>query len=549
MIRDARAQRFTIDIPDHAGRRQEGPWRAAWCGCAFLPGHEEGAESIGALIGRLATEAPPSAVTRLRGVFGLWLENTESGECWVSTDGGGLFKIFYTDRACSDNLLSIVDTTADVRLRDAEVLEFLQCGVIVDNKTFVDGVSKLQGNEILYIRKERGKLHVVQKDFSGSDGESGAIAELVEDFGRSCARRRASLDLTGGLDSRVLLCLLERSGFACETGCIGGEGSPDVRIAGRIADMVGRKFYAFRHVVADVDAGLRRAFLAGGGFANPVHLLSNFLHMQQRQQRGVELVVHGGGGELYRDHAFVHEFPRYRSRRANLERLYRLRLAPVPLSADLLGEDLRAELRRLPRRVVDKLRRFERATAAETCSAIYYYGRYSDFFGGFYSAYIRSGVNVFAPFLDRAIAEDAIRLPPWQRWYALWHRRMLTRHCPELARVATMDGMTASAEWRDLLRDGMKYGEIQLRRAARKVSERILKKSLFYRVGVLTAEPPEYRPAVRRSETFLSAFETLRDRGIFAKSASPEEVASAHLGRVIALGLLLERARGGGSPP
>ena len=41
------------------------------------------------------------------------------------------------------------------------------------------------------------------------------------------------------------------------------------------------------------------------------------------------MISHGGGGELYRDHSFVQDFPLYGSRRVNLERYHDLRVAPV----------------------------------------------------------------------------------------------------------------------------------------------------------------------------------------------------------------------------
>ena len=58
-----------------------------------------------------------------------------------------------------------------------------------------------------------------------------------------------------------------------------------------------------------------------------------------RRSRGVQVALSGARGELYKDFWWLHDFPRYRSHRSNLERLFNLRFRPLALLAGMLARE------------------------------------------------------------------------------------------------------------------------------------------------------------------------------------------------------------------
>ncbi len=520
----------------------------AWQGYVWYPGHREGEESIAALARELHRRSLAELAPKLKGIYGLFVYDAESRSWQITGDTSGLFRIYYSDHAVSTRFLDLSDHL-DASLEDLvtrHLVEYLAHGAVLGAETFLRQVRVLRDDEILSFNIEENTPTRVIPKASTSPGEN--PDELLEVYVRGVADslrgRRLSVDLTGGLDSRVLVCLCSRQGLPFETAISGREDNPDVTIARRIAEIIGREFHCTPHRIDRLDEELPLVFDAGDAHTDTVHFHRDLQNAQARLARGVALMMHGGGGEIYRDHSFVHEFPRYGSRHSNLERLYRLRVCPLPMSSGMLTNSARRLLAGIEGETIQKFEKYVAPTNNQTCERIYLHLRMPEFMGVFYSNYIHLGLDVLAPFFDREIVEGIMRTSPWSRFFALWHRRFLTQRCPTLSRLPTMDGVTASALWSDILRDSGKYAAIQLRRAGRKVTQRWFRRSMFYNVGATAAHHPDYIPTLLRTETLKRAIAALKEVDILAADFEPAANDSFHLGRILTAGLLLDRLRG-----
>ena len=185
------------------------------------------------------------------------------------------------------------------------------------------------------------------------------------------------------------------------------------------------------------------------------------------------------------------------------------------------------------------MKRLVRPTNNETYNCLWYFMRSGDHVGQFYSNYINSGLNVAAPYLDFRIAHVGMRLPPWRTIFTRWHRSVITQSCPEIASIPTSDGYTASSQLRYLPRNFAGYAFTQLRRAAKKTSQKLLGRAMFHKAGAFAADAPGFVARLRASKLFARAMHRLQVAGILSPELEPAAVRDIHVGRIFTMGLLL----------
>jgi hypothetical protein len=135
-------------------------------------------------------------------------------------------------------------------------------------------------------------------------------------------------------------------------------------------------------------------------------------------------------------------------------------------------------------------------------------------------------------------------MPPWQQFFHRWHRQVLTRHRPEVAALPTADGFSASARPTRMLRDLASYGTLQVRRVARKASQRLLGKGRFYTAGAFMADAPGFIDALRATSHFRAAVERLKEVDVLAPGLALDRIGDIHVGRILTAGMFVDHVRG-----
>ena len=186
-----------------------------------------------------------------------------------------------------------------------------------------------------------------------------------------------------------------------------------------------------------------------------------------------------------------------------------------------------------------------RPTNNESYDEVAYKLRAPEFYGQYFSNYINLGLDVVAPFLDHACARAAMRLSPWQRFFSAYHRRLITKHCPRLAALPTTEGYNASAAAKDLPGNLAGFAGMQLRRVAKKASQRLLGKVMFLQMGAATVDVEGFVGILRRTSAFATAMARLKETGILAPGLSAADVADIHVGRILTTGMLLDNLERG----
>lgn len=514
-----------------------------WRGALYLPGEASGAATIARLLAAGDAAALERLIDELQGVYCLFVLIREQNVWRIFNDRTALARIYYSDNRVATRFLDLVRAegkgTSDADSQ--RVLEFIMQSGNFGPETPVTGLRRLRRLQSLRVDYSRQPaVTVVERpDPPDRPFDPDDVLGYFDELKQAIDGRHVSLDLTGGFDSRVIACLLSQRQLQFDCGLTGIPGSSEQAAATRVAAALGRQLTYHVHDIETLEDDLPRLFHDGDGLTEFPRLHRDWQFCLKRLGRGVEVMVHGGGGEFFRDNFYIQDFPRYGVPNANIDRFYRLRIIPITIPDEQLtpaGLDLRQTILKETRARLETCRA---ATNNETYERIYRDFRAPELFGTSFSNYLHLGMQVAAPFLEHRMIRVGMRIPPWERFFTRWHRRVITAHCPALAALPTNEGYTASSQPSRLVAELGTYARVQAGRIGRKLTERYLGKSLFHKVGELEADPPGYRDRLRHSTMFAQAVDRLKQQGILQPDLSVESPRNIHVGRMITMGTLL----------
>jgi hypothetical protein len=480
---------------------------------------------VAKLAAMLRTEDLAAVMHRLAGVFGLFVHDgtagpVPAGGAWqVAVDNAGLYKVYHDAEGVGTSFLELARARRVGRGRiDPEaVVEYLAHGSVFGSRTLVTGVGELLWDEVLELPADGSAPRRRAKSLpTAAPGDTRLVLERFARLARSLQGRSFSADATGGFDTRLIVCVLDRNGVPFELATSGQPDTAETEIAREMARLLRRPFHLQGHDLDDFDTQVEATFRAGDGLTDVRRFHRDRQNAQARLARGIEVFAHGGGGELFRDHYFIQDFPFYGSSRINFPRYYDLRMTPVPLPPECLSPAGRESLGRLRAATIARFEELRAPTNNESYDRTYYYLRSPEFYGHYFSNYINMGLDVVAPLLDYETALSAMAHPPWGRFFFLWHRRVITEHRPDVAALPSAEGFSASSEPLRMLKDVRGFGTTQLRRVGKKVSQRVTGRARFHTVGAFVADAPGYMGLLRASPHFSTAVERLADAGILA---------------------------------
>lgn len=518
-----------------------------WKGHVYLSGEVAGSATVERFARLLESAELAEIVGRLRGVFGLFVWRRATRSWQIAVDNSGFYKVYFDSRGAGTGFLELVRDRGLGRAGVSEhaLVEFLAYGAVSRGKTLARDIEELSGQEVLSLDEEQGVRRTAKllDDADGLDAEH-AVTEHFAALAHSLRGRRLSVDATGGFDSRLVMCMLSRQRLEFELAISGQQGTSDTEIARQIAQLLDQPFHLVGHDLDDFDEQLAATFRAGDAQTDVRRLHRDRQAALARLSRGVEVFAHGGGGEFFRDHYVIQDFPFYGSSRVNVQRYHDLRMLPVSIPPETLSARARELLTTQTASVLELCREMRSPTNNETYDKIYLHIRAPEFYGHYFSNYINMGLDVTAPLADYYNIQAAIRIPPWRRFFFRWHRHVITANCPRLAALPTADGFTASSEPRLMAGDVRAYAATQMRRVARKLSQRLTGRGRFYTVGAFMADAGGFMGKLRGSAQLPPALERLKAVGVLAPDVAAESLRDAHVGRALTVGMFLGEVDG-----
>lgn len=515
---------------------EDGEYRVYWEGLVFIPGTLSGTESVKAFLRSITAKGIQDACRLLSGVFFVLVETKTNGDRYAFVDNSGLYQAFYAGNILSTSFLSLVKHEK-LRVSDIDpesVVEFLRLGNIFSERTFFKHIRKFSWDSIYHISGK--ELNIIPKNIlpmdSEAEGNDADLERIFEEQAISLKNCDLSIDLTGGNDSRLLVVMLDFFGLRFETAISGGIASyQDVSISKKIAHSIGRPWFATIHSVDTLEEDIPRLFTLTEGMYDILYYHRLFQFQKERQGRGVDTIISGVGGELFKDYWWLQDFPFYSRKHSNIDRLVDMRIItskPVDHMLTKRYARLSSELRN---KVVNELSSYIRKTNTETYDSIYYHYMMREIAGRVLTAH-SSLLRCYAPFLDPAIARIGFNLPRFQRFFNVYHRRILTRVNPHISRLPTTEGgMSASVRPLNLISDVPKY---VLDR-----SSRLLNKLGVLKVQKVSRDNPNLKTLVRKMKLMKESLDILRDVKIINDRITLDQIDDGSLGMILSLGMFV----------
>jgi len=509
-----------------------------WRGFLYLLGVPPGAASIREFSRLLAAQGVKRAVAALKGHFFMGVKEKRTNKYTCFTDNTGGFTAFHSKTAAATSFLELVSyhgLTPSSLNRDA-VMEFVNFGNVFSEQTLVEGISRIDRNQIIRFGPNGKTVH--SKNLAPIDAgkDDFDYLQFFEKFAQSIQQKQISVDLTGGVDSRLIAVLLDYFGVPFETTVSGMDGMTDVEISKEVAAALGTSLYITRPRIDDLEESIPELFRVSDGINDVFKHYRSFQHNQNRVKRGVELALSGIGGEFLKDELWLQDFPFYSSKTARLDRMFTMFMLPIPCKNSYFTLEYAQHNDRLQNGTIHKLARYEMATNTQTYDNIYYSYELPVIGGSFITAANRV-LPSYAPMIELEFVQFGYQLKRRERFFNTFHRRTISKVNPRIARIRTSEGgVSVSADRWEVGKDIQKYVWDKSVRLWKVLERRLLQGSYMRQ----PADHPELFQRIRESQLAKDAIELLKEEKILQGNVQLQEIHDAHLSHIVSFSLFME---------
>jgi len=506
-----------------------------WQGFVYRNGCCAGAPSLDELAKAPEAEIPRHAA-QLKGAYCIAILCKRSNNCYMFVDPGGFFHAYYSSTAAGTSFLELsrAENCTAEDIDPESLVEFFHLGCVYEERTLFRQIRKVDPFSVI-CSNPLGSVEQLPKplpDISEPPRES--FDALMQDFVLALRNERVSVDITGGVDSRLLATALCYFGLPFEMAASGRPGIPDLKIAAKVARALGRPFYPTYHSAERCDWD--ELFCLSDGMFDVSKNSRQIQLQKERKKRGISLSVSGAGGELYKDFWWLQDFPFYSRPEPRIERLYSMRIASHGLQHYLLGDRYRLISEWYPKHILDRLWEYAVPGNTKTYDRIYYYFKLRGYAGRFITSSLRV-LRVGMPYLDTDAVRIGYNLPRSQRFFNRFHRRKITQYSPKVSKLPTTEGgMSTSSGAFSVSKDFARYVVDRCQRLTKKVGQRVLGKTLFQGNSDDPAMADELMGAMVRRKTT----QILADHGVLQFALNPRELPTRYLGSTFALGRFFE---------
>lgn len=479
------------------------------------------------------------AFSNLRGNFIIELKNILSNETIYFTDNSGIYRIYIYENIVSDSFLMLAKQidTENLTLDHDKIIEFLHLGFIHFDKTFLSEISILPKDEYCLLNAN-GELRVFNKKlpYLGDKVEIDFDKELSSALQALSGSKNISIDLTGGIDSRLLVAYSTVLNLDFETAISGMPSNSDVKIAKIISKEIAKPFYPNFHTNNGIQYQvLKEIFCLVDGQIDVIGFHRNYQFIKDREKRNINLQVSGVGGELYKDFWWLQDFPFYNKSKSNIPKLFDFRIQGIAFPHDILGNDLKALSQNYRTNIIKELNHFKLNSNTKTYDNIYYNFKMR----GIASAYLfctSKFFNVYAPLLEYDFVRYAYGLKRRKRFFNNFHRQLITQKNKALANIKTTEGVSCSDNFFRKWLDVFGYINNKTIRIIKIILRKIVNKNLLQESP---NNPLVYNDFKKLNE--LSEIEQLlKKHDVINKSTVLGNLPIAILGRLVTIGLLLQ---------
>ncbi len=474
----------------------------------------------------------------VRGNFSIQIFDKKARKTFYFTDNSGLYRIYYYKNILSDSFLDLIQQMdkSEIQLDYDSLVEFLHLGYVHFDRTLLKNVKFLNKNQYI-IKSENGEIIVENKNIPLIEENTNLdfkneLSQIIKLF----KGMKISADLTGGIDSRLIVSFLNEANLNFETATSGMPENTDVIIAEKVAQLINKDFYVTWHKADNVNnEDLLEIFQKTDSQIDVVRYHRNFQYNEERRERKIELMISGVGGELYKDFWWLQDFPFYRKKKSNIGKLYNLRIEGFNFPHNILNEKIKGISLEFRKRTIGKLEKFKQNFNTATYDKIYYDYKMR----GIASAFLSTAgnyFNVYAPLMELDLVRIAFGLNRRERFFNNFHRRLITSVNLELAKILTTEGVSCSSKKLDLISDFFGYTFNKLKRLIKIFLRKFTKKSYLQE----TPDNPLVYQLIKEQPFNIKYEKLLKRYNIIDENIELTAIPNQYYGRFLTVAILIE---------
>jgi len=185
------------------------------------------------------------------------IKDKETGKFRAISSTNNEFSWYYSDsdsNILSNNIFLLASQIKNIELDYGSIAEFLALNLIVGGYSFIKGIRKSYGGDIIYLGDEKVKVKSIDLtrwlafDDSINDRKL-FVDQFAEIVDKSIENNNTQITLTAGMDSRAVLAgaLLTQKKFAVMTGAASGINKNDLIISKKIANLLNLEHVLVNH--------------------------------------------------------------------------------------------------------------------------------------------------------------------------------------------------------------------------------------------------------------------------------------------------------------
>jgi len=255
-------------------------------------------------------------IENIEGIYSILIFDKIKNKYFLITDRYGIYNLFYLKNnkhiIISDTIDEIINHMQQIKLNKGSIIEYLNFGFKLGNKTHIEGIYEFESSAIYQINKELeiaeefywNILDLTEKDKLTNEKFQTIFNEHV--LTAMTLSEKKSLPLTGGLDTRTILsaCLPKMERLHCYTH--GPKNHGDIKLAQKICEHFGIKYNSYtwdENWIKKLPSNLEKnALIFNGLFSlGYLHVIESF----KKESLSQELFITGVlGNQLFRHHPF-----------------------------------------------------------------------------------------------------------------------------------------------------------------------------------------------------------------------------------------------------
>lgn len=504
-----------------------------WKGLIFLPGIEEGNQTISRISELLDTENIRKIAGRLMGTYFLYIYMKRERIDYAMVDNSRMYNAYYSDRSVYTSFTDVLESNnfEFKNLNKESVYEYIRLGSVYGVDTLFSNLKRIDSDEILVLKIN--EINVGKKIFTH---RTEYASDILRDIFLSIRKRKIDIDLTGGVDSRWLCTAASMSGLDFSVSTIGNENNKDVLIASQIAYEIGKQHTFIQHSSEGLDKQMEKLVKFSDVSVNILDNHRSFQIQNIRFKNGKNLAISGVGGELFKEILLQQEFPFVNSGMLDIRRILRMRIDSAKFDNGILSSQLKKQSVNFESRMIEKIRPFAYGKKMQAINNIWFSFKIPSRAGLGNTGSINDIIDIYSPLMERRMFDLSLKLRPEERILDRWLRTNISSLNRNVAAIRTDQNIRMLPEAGSILMDMGMYATSKYKKLVRKV----LLKNRGVSKHLESPVHAGFYTSMRKSDDINHAITTLNEKEVINRGISVDNISNNLLGNLVSLAKILE---------